>query len=356
MAIGMGIIGAGAIGNIHADAAIRAGLRVVGAWDVRPERGSALATRVGGKPAASIDELLAMPEVDAVAIAVPNDMHCECACRALAARKHVLLEKPMALDTAQCDLVLGAHRASGCVLQIGFVCRGTPAALAVKKFIDAGRFGNIHHIKAAIYRRRGIPGLGGWFTQKKHAGGGSLIDLGVHVLDLALHLAGHPRVRRASGAVWSVFGSPIDQYRFTEMWAGPPKLDGVFDVEDGATALLRCDGGLTIELNATWAANIPDNALRDGICVWGEKAGAHFEVFGKSASIATEEEGVLVDIAPKFNADDPIRQAWDTQYAQFIAAVSRGEAEHATGQSGRDLQAAIDAIYRSERENQEVAV
>ena len=353
---GIGIVGCGGIGAVHAETARRNGLAIAGAWDIAPERARALVSSHGGTAAESLAALLKLPAVDAVVVAVPNDLHKDCAIAALGAGKHVLLEKPMGMSAAECDLINAAAARSGKVLQIGFVSRGAPASLAVKHFIDAGRFGRIHHIKASLYRRRGIPGLGGWFTTKARSGGGPLIDLGVHVLDLSLHLAGYPKPVRASGATWSLFGHPIRDYRFTSMWAGPPKMTGTFDVEDAAHALVRCEGGLTIELNVTWAANMPANSLRDGIAVWGDRAGAWFDVFGSEVTIATEEEGRLVDVRPLFNADKPMDQAWDAQYAQFVGAVRDGIPPHASGAQGRTLQATIDAIYASADAGREVDI
>lgn len=356
MSFRIGIIGCGAIGNVHAKSATAAGLEVAGAWDVQPERAKELASLYKGCAAhESLDELLAT-DVEAVAVAVPNDSHRECAVEALRAGKHVLLEKPMALTAAECDEVIAAHKESGKVLQLGFVCRGLPAAQATKNFIDAGRFGEIYHVKCSIYRTRGIPGLGGWFTTKARSGGGPLIDLGVHVLDLVMYLTNNHEPVRASGHVVSNFGTPIDAYRYTSMWAGPPQLDGVFDVEDGAVALIRFENGMTLELNVTWAANIPEDALPSGISILGEDAGCFFELFGKDVRIHTEEDGMLVELSPQFSCEDPERDAWATQYAQFIAAVRDGVGPHADGAAGRRVQALIEAIYASSEACAEVPV
>jgi len=356
MAFGIGIIGCGGIGDVHAQAATRAGLPIVAVWDIKPERAEQFAAAHGARACASIDDLLAIKEIAAVAVCVPNDQHHPCAMKALAAGKHVLLEKPMAMDVAQCDEIATAATRARTALQIGFVCRGSPAARCVKAFIDAGRFGRIEHIKCALYRRRGIPGLGGWFTTKARSGGGPLIDLGVHMLDLSLWLAGSPRPLRASGATSRGLGAAMQGYTYTWMWAGPPKYDGVCDVEDSATALVRCEGGLTIEMNVTWAANLPDGHLKDGLCVIGSKAGAAFQVFGKEVSIATEEEGHLVDLKPHFVAEDPERQMWDEQYRQFIDAVEGRAKPHADAAAGRRVQALVEAIYRSADESREVEV
>ncbi len=356
MAFGLGIIGAGSIGNVHADAAIRTGVRIVGAWDVHHERAKALTARCGGAAAANIDDLLAMPGVDAVAVAVPNVVHAECAIRALERGKHVLLEKPMAMNVAECDAIIAAARTAKRTVQLGFVCRGTPTSAMAKSLVDAGRLGRIYHAKCSIYRRRGIPGLGGWFTTKATSGGGPLIDLGVHVLDLVRYLTDKPKAVRASGACYATFGSPIASYRYVDMWAGPPKLDGTSDVEDHATALVRCEGGLTIEMNVTWAMNQPDGALKDGIFLFGDRGGVSFEIFGSQVTLATEEDGHIVDVKPLLAQGDATQRAWDAQYRQFIGVVRDGTPPHADAADGRAIQSLLEAIYRSSGERREVDV
>lgn len=352
----LGIIGCGTIGNVHAAAATRAGVSVAGAWDLHPTALEKLCSSYEGCVGYGELDALLSSDVDAVAVAVPNDAHCACALAGLEAGKHVLLEKPMALSVAQCDAINSAAAASGRVLQLGFVCRGLPAARAAKKLIDAGRFGEIYHVKCSLYRTRGIPGLGGWFTTKARSGGGPLIDLGVHVLDLAMHLSGNHAPTRASGQVVSKFGSPISEYLYNDMWAGPPRLDGVFDVEDGAVALIRFEGGMTLELNVTWAANIPENALPSGVTVLGTKAGCFFELFGDKLRVMTQEDDRLVELEPEFECDDAERAAWDAQYEQFIAAVRDRTAPHADGAAGRRVQAVIEAIYASSEQGCEVAI
>ena len=357
MSFRIGIIGCGAIGNVHADTAHASGLEVAGTWDLIPDRVSTVAERFAGCAThASIDSLLAS-DIDAVAVAVSNRSHHECAIAALKAGKHVLLEKPMATSIENCDEIIAAHAASDRVLQMGFVCREAPVSQVVKRYIDAGRFGRIYHTKCAFYRRRGIPGLGGWFTTKAESGGGPLLDLGVHVLDLAMYLTGSDQPVKASGHAVSCFGAPIPDYKFTSMWSGPPKLDGVFDVEDGAVALVRFADGMTLELNVTWAANLPEGTHPNGMTLLGEKAGCHFDVFGDDLNIATEDQGMIADIKPYY-ADDRNNKhvAWMNQYQQFIDSVVNGVPPHADGASGRRVQSIIDAIYRSSEAGAEVDV
>ena len=131
----------------------------------------------------------------------------------------------------ECDEIIEAAEGAGRLLQMGFVCRYAPAARAARTLVAEGKFGSIYHVNAALYRRRGIPGLGRWFTTRARSGGGVLMDLGVHLLDLALFLTGFPQATRASAVRTSLFGSPPRQYHYEEMRSGPPDLEGAFDVE-----------------------------------------------------------------------------------------------------------------------------
>ena len=353
----IGIVGMGSIGRVHARHAARVGLPVAAAWDPKPAAVEAFRSeqpKVEVEP--SLEKLLARTDLDGVVIAVPNDLHEPLAVQALKAGKHVLLEKPMATSVAACDRIVDAAKASGRSLQMGFVCRRMPAVEMARRCADDGRLGRVYHAKASMYRRRGVPGLGGWFTTKARSGGGPLIDLGVHLLDATLHLMGHPRVLRVSGATYATFGRRMKGYAYTNMWAGPPDFSGTCDVEDHVTALLRCEGGATIELNSTWAMNIPDNALPDGIALFGEAGGCRFGLQDRSLTLATEALGAPADLTPHFVADDPMQQAWDAQARAFQTLLERGGEPVATAAQGRAVQAVIDAIYRSAAEGREVEV
>jgi predicted dehydrogenase len=357
MTMTLGIIGAGAIGNVHADTAARAGIPVAGVWDVNPAKGGAFGRKHReARVCGSVRELLAMREVDSVVVAVPNVDHAAVACEALEAGKTVFLEKPMAMSVAECDRIIATLDRTKGRLQMGFVSRSTPASRTVKAFIDEGAFGRIYHVKCSLYRRRGVPGLGGWFTTKAMSGGGPLIDLGVHVLDLALHLTGNPAPERVSGATYANFGPRMKDYVHTFMWAGPPRFDGTCDVEDHATALVRCAGGLTIEVNVTWAMNVDEKHMANGMTVFGDRGGCFYQIFGKSLSIATEAGGRVADLVPEFASGNVEHDAWDEQYRMFRALAERGTPPHADAAAGRRVQSVLDAIYRSSAEGREVAV
>ena len=353
MPIKLGIIGAGAIGQLHAQTAKRVGVDIACIADVNEQAARTLASSIGvsaftSKP----EELLARPDVNAVIIGVPNKFHKEVAVAALKAGKDVLLEKPMAMNIAECDEINAAARANNRIVQIGFVNRFAPVAQSARKFIDSGDLGKLYHAKANIYRRRGIPGLGGWFTTKALSGGGPLIDLGVHIIDLAMYLMDFPKVTRVSGKVYANFGSRMKNYTYEYMWAGPPRLDGKFDVEDSAHALVRFEGGLTLEVNAAWAGNFPEGSMSNLMGFFGETGGMTFQLGATDLKIATEKNGHNVDIAPKLRDVT----ATDEQLRAFVRSVDTREIPHASGERGRVVQSIIDAIYESSRLDREVEV
>jgi len=347
MSLRLGVIGAGGIGTLHAETASRVGLEIVGVCDADITRATRLAGRFNGAaPTDSPAALLGNKDIDAVVVAVPNVHHAALAIQSLNAGKHVLLEKPMAMTLAECDAILDAQRGAKRMLQLGFVSRCAPAAKAARQFISDGKLGRIYHVKAAMYRRRGIPGLGRWFTTKSESGGGALIDIGVHLIDIVLHLAGQPTAKSAFGLASSSHGMPISSYRTTEMWAGPPNPQGTFDVEDAITALVQCEG-MTIELNAMWAGNFPQGSLRDGITLLGDKGGCHIDLWTNKLTLAGQHSGFACDITPDLGKIDPWREAWEGEWRMFVDAVLNGAALNATGDDGRRVQAIVEAIYRS---------
>ena len=137
-------------------------------------------TGIVGTAIAGFLAVLSVPGITAVAVATPNVYHKETAIAALRAGKDVLLEKPMAMSRAECDEIVEVIAETGKLLQVGFVSRCAPAAVAVRDLLASGRLGRIYHAKATLCRQRGIPGLGRWFTTRSMSGGGVLVDVGVH--------------------------------------------------------------------------------------------------------------------------------------------------------------------------------
>jgi predicted dehydrogenase len=232
------------------------------------------------------------------------------------------------------------------------VTRCAPAARTAAEIIAGGRLGRIYHAKACMYRRRGIPGLGGWFTDKSRSGGGALIDIGAHLVDAVLHYTGRPAARRVSGVCAGAIGSPIGGYVFDEMWGGPPNPDGVFDVEDQAAGLLRFADGMTAEVNVTWAVHMAEGHFPDGVVLMGERAGMYIDAWSDNVRVFDESGDEDIPVA----VEDAWPEAFQEQARRFLHSIETRTPPDASGQHGRDVQAILDAWYRSAGEGRDVAV
>lgn len=345
----IGIIGVGTIGSVHAEAYAKVPeSQVVALCDILPDRLQEKGKRHGVTRLYETHQaLLADPEIEAVSVCVPNRMHAPIAIDAFKAGKHVLLEKPMAMSQKEGVAIVAARDAARKVLTMGMVRRQSPDAEVVKQAIDSGKLGDIYQIRIRLIRRRGIPGLGGWFTTKGESGGGGLIDIGVHFFDLAMWTTGLWNPTRVSAKVYSKFGSPMQDYHYISMWAGPPKFDGTFDVDDYAAGLVRFGDKATLSFEVAWAANAKDEQMLE---ILGTKGGV---VVGGDTVLLTEVDGMMADIKLNYKQDGG---GFPQEMAKFVAAV-KGEAEPpATGEQGVIAMRLIDAIYASSAQNAEVAV
>ena len=295
--------------------------------------------------------------LDAVSIGVPNTFHAPLAIDALAAGCHVLCEKPLAINAAEAERMVAAARHSDKILMVAFNRRYIPNAIVLKQLIDDGVLGPIYYAKAGWTRRSGIPGLGGWFTTRALAGGGPLIDLGVHMLDLALYMMGYPRPVSVSGTTYAEFGP-----RGKGTWAyGTRPADpaqAIFDVEDFATGFIRFENSAALVLEASWAGYQP---LGDDIYLqlYGRTGGARLSMPNfreeHSLQVITEMGGTLVDVAPAMPQEKGINE-YDREIAAFVQSIRTGTPPPATAEQGLTVMLIIDALYRSAQSGQEVRV
>ena len=297
--------------------------------------------------------------LDAVSIGVPNKYHAPIAVDALAAGCHVLLEKPLAIDVADGERIVAAARESDRVVMLAFNRRYLANAVTLKGFIDAGTLGDIYYARAGWTRRAGIPGFGGWFTTKKLSGGGPLIDLGVHMLDLALYMMGYPRPVAVSGATYAVLGPRgkghsdyADYVRFPG-----DATEVVYDVEDLATGFVRFANGATLTVEASWAGYQP---LRDDIYLqlYGREGGARIAMpdyrEADSLRLVTEQAGTLVELAPVLPKVG--RGGYDHEVALFVDSIRTGAPPPATAAQGLTVLRIIDALYRSAGAGREITI
>ena len=191
--IKVGVIGVGSIAEMHI-AGYKADPRVELAafCDINEERLKEKGERHGvTRLYTDVKDMVAKEELDAVSVCTWNAAHAPCTIAALEAGLHVLCEKPMAMNVAEAEAMRDAAKRSGKLLMIGFVRRFGNDCAVVQDFINEGYFGDLYYAKATYLRRNGCPG--GWFGDKSRSGGGPLIDLGVHVIDLVRYLMGNPK-------------------------------------------------------------------------------------------------------------------------------------------------------------------
>ncbi len=291
----------------------------------------------------SADEMLAKESLDVVSVATPNTFHKPLTLAALKAGAHVLCEKPMAMDAGEARDMRAAAEAAGRRLMINFSFRFTPQSWALKREVDGGLLGDVYFAQTRWLRRRGMPGFGGWFGQKALAGGGPLIDLGVHRIDLALWLMGYPEPDWVMGATYN------------HIAAARAKAEGkAFDVEDFATALIRFKNGATLDVQASWAGNIKQRELMEtrllgtagGLLQHNVGEGYDFE-----AEMYIERNGCQFDLIPHA----PIPNVGSAM-EHFIESIVTGVPHVATADEGVTVMDLLDAIYASAAQGKPVHI
>jgi len=348
--IQVGVIGAGTIGNVHLDALKNTpAAQVAALCDINPAKLQTAAEKHNiAATFADYRKMLKEVDLDAVYVCVPNYLHSKFAIAGFEALKHVFCEKPMAMSAAQGRAMVAAAKKAKKVLAMGMTWRHMGESRAVKEFIEAGQVGRIYHVRVNLIRRRGIPGLGGWFTTKAMAGGGGLIDCGVHFLDLAMWLTGNWEPQRVTAATYSEFGRRMENYVYTGMWAGPPNFKGVFDVDDYAVGLVRFPGNCTMDFQVSWALNAEGG---NSIEIMGDKGGVRC-ASGKPPVFFSESNGHIVDITPQY-AD---RNPFESEAANFMASILGKEKPLATGDQAVIVMRLLDAIYKSAKLGREIPV
>ena len=286
--------------------------------DILPERAAAAVEKYGcGKAVTDYHEVLADPEIVAVSVCVPNNMHKIIAIDAMKAGKHVLCEKPAGRTYNEVLEMQKVQHETGMTLNIGVVNRFNDSVNRIKDYIDSGKLGEVYQVYVSFRSHRSIPGLGGAFTTKEIAGGGALIDWGVHFLDIVMYCCGDPKPLTVTGEAFCKLGKDMEDYTFINMWAGPPKYDGVYDVDDSVTGMIRTDGPV-ITLNGAWAQNIGEGAMY--IDFLGTKAGIRLQ-YGGPFTVYSAENGALTSTTPEFKMRDMFQNEIDA----FIRCVQTGE-------------------------------
>jgi predicted dehydrogenase len=347
--LGVALIGAGSIAGDHLRAyAAEPDAEVVVVCDRHPERAAALAARFDvERSCATPAEVLAYERVQAVSICTANLSHADLAVAALEAGRHVLVEKPLATSLADALRVEAAAAASGKVVQVGFVRRFSGNVRTLKRFVDAGELGEVYYARASNLRRAGHPG--GWYGDRARSGGGPLIDIGSHVLDLCWYLMGRPEPVTVSGNTYARLGPRTgvgpSRYRASEQ-------SEESSVEDLANALVRFDNGASLLLDASYSLHATTDELR--VVLHGERGGAEVE---PALRLSTERHQTMLTLTPQiesatFDADDGFR----AEIADFVAACLGRGPVLAPVADGVQVVRMVEAVYASAAAGAEVTL
>lgn len=320
-----------------------AGSELVAICDIDTERARRVADEYGVKRIyTDYQTMFTEEKLDAVSVATPNSLHAPVAIAALQAGINVLCEKPLSTSAVEGQKIADAARKSKGLFMMGMNNRFRDDTRILRATIERGELGEIYYARCGWVRRSGIPGAGTWFTRKEMSGGGPLIDLGVHALDLTLYLMGNPRPVSVFGATYGKFG-PAG--RAPGM---PPRTDRttVYDVEDLAAAQIRLENGATVVLEASWAQYCERERLYSE--VYGDRGGATIDPL----RIFTDHAGTAVDIAP---AVQPVN-GHEAEVAYFVDCIANGRKPHATIEQALDVMKVLDGIYKSSQTGASVAL
>lgn len=342
--IRIGIIGAGNIAqNAHIPSYLKQDdVELVAVCDINEERAKEVAKKYGMKYAVTdFNDLVAIDEIDAVSVCTWNNGHADAVIAAANKGKHILCEKPMAMNTAQAEAMKKAVKENNVTFMMGFVLRFRPDSKVINEMSQAGKFGEIYTAKAGWLRRRGTPL--GWFTDLSKAGGGPVIDIGVHVIDMTWYFMGKPKPISVSAATYSKIGDY--KTKGVDRWKAFDTDNLVFETEDSACGMIRFENSATMLFEASYAINGKDTGYYSHI--FGTKAGASFDPL----MIYGESEDYLVDSMPTF---DEKEIAFDNQIRHFLDCIKEGKGPISTIEDGVQIQRILNGIYESAKLGKEV--
>lgn len=337
------VIGLG-IGRSHAEKYLATPeARLAAVVDIDPNRLAPWSEKLGADACfTDYNVMLKKIKPDLVSVALPNFLHAPVTIAALRAGAHVLCEKPMAMNVAQALTMQREAKKAKRKLGINLSYRATPVARALKQMADNGFLGKPYHAFTQWTRRDGFPKFGSWFGQKKVAGGGPLIDLGVHRIDLAMWLMGGPRPVTVSAGTHHQIGVPRGKAQKQN-----------FDVEDFAAGFIRFDTGATMLLEISWAGHQAQKEMMnttvtgtDGTLIHRNDDGNYHFIGEYFTETKGYKLGGLVTPGKEFR----------TSQGEMVQAILQNTRPLADAEDGLRVQRVLDGLYKSAATGREVRV
>lgn len=296
----------------------------------------------GAKVFTDWKEMLAMKDLDAISVCTPNKLHCEPTVLALKAGKHVLVEKPMAMNAGEAARMCQTAQRSKKVLQIAFQWRFTPVAQMLRRQVQSGALGDILYVRVQAMRRRGIPNWG-VFGRKDLQGGGPMIDIGVHLLEMAHYVIGAPNPVSASGACYTYLGN-----KGSDTMCPWPNWDHkTYTVEDLAVGFLKFETGASMVIESSFVAHIEKDVY--GIQIMGTKGGATSD----PPRVFTDANGYMMNMEPTFMGQ---QDGFEYKMRHFVDCIRDGAKCQAPGEDGWMVQKMLDGIYKASDLGKEVRI
>jgi predicted dehydrogenase len=342
------VIGCGGISEVQIKAMqTLPEVELVAGVDVKSDR-LAMMEQKYGIPRLYTDWKKMLKEVQpaAVTICTPNGVHAQPAIDAASAGCHVMVEKPMAMNPAQCQKMIETARKSRKKLAVGFQYRYHPNTEFLVRARDDGQFGKIMFVKCQALRRRGIPNWG-VFGRKELQGGGPMIDIGVHVIEMAHFVMGSPDPITAAGNTWTYMGDKKSDV--VSQW---PNWDyKTYTVEDLAIGQIRFDNGAILQIEAAFAAHVKEDVWN--FTMVGEKGGCQWD----PPMIFTDRSGTMVNESPAYvGAKTDFPYLFARKMRNWVSACLNDTPLMAPGEAGLAVQKILDGIYRAAEAGKEVAI
>lgn len=343
------VIGVGSISQEHIEAYLKnPQVELVAFCDINKHQMEKMGDLYGvSKRYTDLDLMLKSEEIDAVSVCTWNSEHSVCTIKALEAGVHVLSEKPMAVSMEEAARMAESAKKNDRTLMIGLVRRFGNDTKTLQDFICQGYFGELYYAKAQYLRRNGNPG--GWFSDYKRSGGGPLIDLGVHVIDLVRFLMGRPKAVSVYGASFKKINTIGTRHNKPAYVSVSKSENDINDVEDLATALIRFDNGAVLSVETSFSLHLKEDVTN--VELFGEKCGARIS---PEIELYTEMFGHMTNVS--FHDDTALHFSglFESEINHFVDVVANGAECIAPAEDGVELMKILDAIYRSAETGHEV--
>ncbi|MBD3182356.1 gfo/Idh/MocA family oxidoreductase [Candidatus Poribacteria bacterium] len=330
----VGVIGAGFAGRSHMEGYSNTeNADLIAVCDVGEERAKEAAKKYNiPNVFTDYNEMLKLDELEAVSVCLPNIMHMPASVAALESGKHVLCEKPLATNAEEAQKMVATAEKNGKILAMSLNFRYMSTSLTAKKIIQSGKLGEVYYAKTAMLRNNAIPK--GWFHVKEKSGGGPLLDLAAHVLDVTWWLMGKPKPVAASGSTFAKLGV---KGKGMGTW-GVGYGDGPVDIEDMAVGLIRFEDGQTLFVEVSWALQSPPTQ--------------YCNIYGTEGGITVFPDFVIHK-EPKLETEMEPDQ---DRISEFVKNILEGTKPLGPGEDGIEVMKMLDAIYRSAESGKEAVI